>query len=165
MFVSTVQDEDVARSAFEKALKQITDDFDFKMTFTTVLRKLADLQGELASEIFPIIAVMLTESNLIELLAGTLASNLSDALTSMLKEQQTKITLLSPDGAGSSKSRMLAAKFQESYIKQRIEAHARRVASHQLAAASPVIQGIQNTMTEALLVTSTMPAVRHLPPP
>ncbi|KAG9081175.1 hypothetical protein FRC07_014600, partial [Ceratobasidium sp. 392] len=125
MFASTVQDEDVARSAFEKALKQITDDFNFKTTFTTVLRKQAD-QGVLGSEIFPIIAVMLTESNLIELLAGTLASNLSGALTSMLEEQQTKITLLSPDGAASSETRMLATKFQESYIKQRIEAHARR---------------------------------------
>ncbi|KAG8764620.1 hypothetical protein FRC12_007997 [Ceratobasidium sp. 428] len=40
------------------------------------------------------------------------------------------------------------ADFQNKYIKQRTDAHAKRVAAHQLAAAPLVIRDVENTMTE-----------------
>ncbi|KAG8704922.1 hypothetical protein FRC09_003250 [Ceratobasidium sp. 395] len=85
---------------------------------------------------------------LAELLAELAAPGLNRMLTLVTEENQTKIrlTLYVQGNLELSKMSMKIGNFQDRYIKRRIAAHAKRVDTHQLAAAEFVVKDIEETM-------------------
>ncbi|KAG8746527.1 hypothetical protein FRC10_004661 [Ceratobasidium sp. 414] len=103
------------------------------------------------SETSLVISDVLDERTLIVLLASLITSaDSSRALYALQEVHQTEICLLvtSQDEPEPSKISITPVDFQETYIRQRIDAHARRVDALQLAAAPLVCEDIENTMTK-----------------
>ncbi|KAG8787205.1 hypothetical protein FRC12_015817 [Ceratobasidium sp. 428] len=87
------------------------------------------------------------EDLLVALLASLVDPGLSDMLSSSMGSLQSKIWFTLGD-ADSANKRTTTEEFQETYIKCRIAAHAKRVALHQLAAERFVIEDIEEAMRE-----------------
>ncbi|KAG8743055.1 hypothetical protein FRC10_000437 [Ceratobasidium sp. 414] len=103
------------------------------------------------SETSLVMANLLDKSTFIVLLASLITSaDSSRALHALQEVHQTEICLLvtSQDEPGPSKTSITPIDFQKTYIQQRIDAHAKRVDTLQLAAAPLVCEDIENTMTE-----------------
>ncbi|KAG8748120.1 hypothetical protein FRC10_008853 [Ceratobasidium sp. 414] len=103
------------------------------------------------SEASLVMASVLDKSTFITLLASLVTSvDSSRALHALQEAHQTEIYLLvaSQDEPKPSKTSITPIDFQETYIRQRIDAHAKRVDALQLAAAPLVCEDIENTMTK-----------------
>ncbi|KAG9082972.1 hypothetical protein FRC06_004755 [Ceratobasidium sp. 370] len=103
------------------------------------------------SEISLVMADVLGGSGFIELLASLITSaDLGRALQATQGAHQTEIYLLvaPQDEPILRKTSITPIDFQETYIQQRIHAHAKRVDAHQLAAAPLVCEDIEFTMAE-----------------
>ncbi|KAG9075526.1 hypothetical protein FRC06_010051, partial [Ceratobasidium sp. 370] len=120
-------------------------------TLSAVLDGLA-AKGTLGpSKISLVMANLLDRSDVIALLASLITSvDLGRALRATQEAHQTEIYLLvaPQDGPKPSKTSITPANFQETYIQQRIHAHAKRVDAHQLAAAPLVSEDIGYTMAK-----------------
>ncbi|KAG9080874.1 hypothetical protein FRC06_006045 [Ceratobasidium sp. 370] len=119
--------------------------------FSAVLDGLA-AKGILGpSEISLVMAGLLNRSHFIALLVALITSaDLGRALHATQEAHQPEIYLLvaPQDGPKPSKMSITPVDFQETYIRQRIHAHAKRVDAHQLAAAPLVSEDIGYTMAE-----------------
>ncbi|KAG9097811.1 hypothetical protein FS749_005410 [Ceratobasidium sp. UAMH 11750] len=82
-----------------------------------------------------------------EILCSFVAPTLGHDLQAVLESQTKYIRVHSePTDESRQGEGTTVAEFQESYIRQRIQAHAKRVDTHQLAAAPLVCRDIENTM-------------------
>ncbi|KAG9118623.1 hypothetical protein FRC07_006781 [Ceratobasidium sp. 392] len=110
--------------------------------------------GELAargvsgpSAISLVLAYHLNEDNLAEQLVSLVEPGLNKSVFEILDSHRRQIGLTSPENTEAGKTvSITAAEFQSNYIKKRIEAHAKRVAQHRLAAAPLVVKDIESTM-------------------
>ncbi|KAG8742101.1 hypothetical protein FRC10_002037 [Ceratobasidium sp. 414] len=102
------------------------------------------------SQISLCMALLLSEDYFTMLLASLVASDLNQSLDGLRELQQVRICVISASEDVQEPRNTLTtiAEFQEVYIKGRIDAHADRVALHQLAAAPLVHDDIISTMTE-----------------
>ncbi|KAG9084078.1 hypothetical protein FRC06_004246 [Ceratobasidium sp. 370] len=120
-------------------------------TLSAVLDGLA-AKGTLGpSEISLVMANLLGRDQFVALLASLITSaDLGCALHVTQEAHQTEIYLIvePQDGPKPSKASITPVDFQETYIRQRIHAHAKRVDAHQLAAAPLVSEDIEDTMAE-----------------
>ncbi|KAG9076650.1 hypothetical protein FS749_011543 [Ceratobasidium sp. UAMH 11750] len=118
---------------------------------TTLLDRLA-AKGLLGpSETTLVVTSTLNECRFFKLLTSLITSgHFSYTLRSMQESCQREICLLiaSPDEPEPSKTSITPSDFQETYIRERLDAHAKRVSAHQLGAAPLVCEDIENTMTK-----------------
>ncbi|KAG8779502.1 hypothetical protein FRC12_024183 [Ceratobasidium sp. 428] len=114
-------------------------------TVVQILDELAS-RGVLGpSEISLVLADQLDQSKFAMLLSALAVSALKNILPVVTEEHQTGIQLIqsNPD---SNQTFLKIGDFQETYLKQRIAAHAARVAEYNLAAAPLVIEDIEETI-------------------
>ncbi|KAG8718113.1 hypothetical protein FRC09_013136 [Ceratobasidium sp. 395] len=98
------------------------------------------------SEVSLVLAGWLKIGGFAALLASLATPGLNDTLSSLIQPRRAEIQLILGDPALS--KRMTIEEFQETYVKHRIAAHARRVAVHQLAAERFVIEDMEEAMRE-----------------
>ncbi|KAG8724534.1 hypothetical protein FRC09_017432 [Ceratobasidium sp. 395] len=126
--IATVSNDDVGQSGMVRILD--------RLAFTGVLPP---------SEVSLLLANWLNGDNLAALIASLAAPDLRDMLFALEESRQTEIRLLLGKLESTHRS-MTIEEFQETYIKNRIAAHARRVAVHQLAAEQFVVEDIEEAM-------------------
>ncbi|KAG8796014.1 hypothetical protein FRC12_006343 [Ceratobasidium sp. 428] len=129
--IATVSDDDVGQSGMVRILD--------RLAFTGVLPPL---------EVSLLLANWLNRDNLAALIASLAAPDLSNMLFALEQSRQTEVRLILQGKPESTHTSMTIDKFQEIYIKNRIAAHARRVAVHQLAAEQFVVEDIKEAMRD-----------------
>ncbi|KAG9097704.1 hypothetical protein FRC07_010743, partial [Ceratobasidium sp. 392] len=133
-------------SFLEEAIA-LSRDNSIETVLTRILDELA-AKGVLGqSEVSLLLAYELDTARFAELLVSLIEPGFGRALFSILDEQQPTLRLLS-DNLELGQNFVTASDFQKIHIRSRIDAHARRVAAHQLAAAPLVVRDIENTMVE-----------------
>ncbi|KAG8718799.1 hypothetical protein FRC09_012084 [Ceratobasidium sp. 395] len=113
-----------------------------------VLDRLASTGVLPPSEVLLLLGKWLDDKNsFAALLASLAASGLNGIVSSLMKSGQTEIRLI-PGKLESAHTGLAIEEFQETYIKRRIAAHAKRVSLHQLAAEKSVIEDMGEAMRE-----------------
>ncbi|KAG8787207.1 hypothetical protein FRC12_015819 [Ceratobasidium sp. 428] len=144
--LDALEKPDAMKRLWDRA-EQIVDNEQIGPQTVQILDKLASNGALPPSEVSLVLAQRLYYNRFATLPASLAAPSLHSMLSSLIEAHPTNIrlTLAGPE---SDNICMTIGDFQESYIKRRIAAHAKRVAAHQLAAAQFVIEDIEETMRE-----------------
>ncbi|KAG9090115.1 hypothetical protein FRC07_012185, partial [Ceratobasidium sp. 392] len=144
-----LQPSDRLRDLVTQAKKILLDEI-VVASMTDVLDSL-ESKGVLGqSEAMLVLGAWLTQPVLYECLNSFMASQLEPFVMGILKAQKAylHVSSVTTDSSSSVKESITVVEFQENYIQLRINAHAKRIAAHQLGDAAIVCEDLNSTMTE-----------------